>query len=353
MATTQTNQTTNRDQSSARSSFLVASGILLSRIMGFARSRVFAYFFGQQSMAADAFNAAFRIPNFLQNLFGEGVLSASFIPIYSALLARDDEEEAGRVAGAIACILALTLSVVVLIGSLASPLLIDFIAPGFKGEERELTISLVRIFFPSIGLLVLSAWCLGVLNSHRKFFLSYSAPIIYNVAMIVAMIIYGPRRDQSHLAITLAWASVLGSGLQFGIQLPTVLRLAKRLRIALYLNSDNVRTVVRNFVPVFISRGVVQFSAFIDTVLASLLGTGAVTSLAYAQLIYTLPVSLFGMSVSAAELPAMSGVLGTEEEDICPVASAIKLWPAPDCFFYSAVRNGLSCFGRCHRVGSL
>src|SRR5581483_4952177 len=182
MSTSQTEKVANQDLGSGKSSFLVGSGILLSRIFGVVRTSVFNHFFGLTD-AADAFNAAFRIPNLLQNLFGEGVLSASFIPVYSALLARDDEEEAGRVAGAIASLLALLLSAIVLVGVLASPWIIDFIARGFQGPKRDLTINLIRIFFPSIALLVLSAWCLGILNSHRKFFLSYSAPVLYNVAM--------------------------------------------------------------------------------------------------------------------------------------------------------------------------
>ena len=135
----------------------------------------------------DAFNAAFRIPNFLQNVFGEGALSASFIPVYARLLAQDDEEEADRVAWAVFTLLALVVSVMVLAGVLASPLLINAIAMGFEGEKRELTERLVRIFFPGAGLLVLSAWCLGVLNSHRRFFLSYTAPIIWNVTLIASL----------------------------------------------------------------------------------------------------------------------------------------------------------------------
>src|SRR5579885_716028 len=147
---------------------LVAAGILLSRLAGLVRDRVFAHFFGT-SDAADAFRAALRIPNFLQNLFGEGVLSASFIPVYAGLLARDEREESGRVAGAVFAILALLTSALVLLGVLATPILIDGIAPGFEGAKRELTISLVRVLFPGAGLLVLSAWCLGILNSHRRF----------------------------------------------------------------------------------------------------------------------------------------------------------------------------------------
>src|SRR2546428_3658828 len=118
---------------------LVAAGILLSRLAGFVRLRIFAHYFGLQSDAADAFNAAFRIPNFLQNLFGEGALSASLIPVYAGLVARGEGEEADRVAGAIASLLAMVVAVAVLAGVLATPLLIGAVAPGFRGAKRELT----------------------------------------------------------------------------------------------------------------------------------------------------------------------------------------------------------------------
>jgi putative peptidoglycan lipid II flippase len=312
-----------REASTSKFAFLVGAGILLSRIVGVIRQRVFAHYFGT-SAAADAFNAAFRIPNFLQNIFGEGALSASFIPVYAGLLAREDKEEANRVAGAILTLLALVTSLIVLVGVLTTPYLIDAIAPGFQGETRELTIRLVKILFPGAGLLVLSAWCLGVLNSHHRFFLSYTAPVIWNVAIIFSLIWFGGRGSrieannvqafQFRLAEWVAWGSVIGSALQFGIQLPTVLSLIKRLRPVLEVKSKNVRTVIRNFFPVFFSRGVVQISAFVDALLASLLGTGAVAALTFAQSLYTLPVSLFGMSVSAAELPAMSSARGSDEE---------------------------------------
>ena len=293
--------------------FLVASGIFLSRLAGLVRDRVFAHYFGN-SDSADAFRAAFRIPNFLQNLFGEGVLSASFIPVYANLLAREAREEAGRVAGAIASLLGLLTSLLVLVGVAITPWLIAVSAPGFGGDKRELTIVLVRVLFPGAGLLVFSAWCLGILNSHRKFFISYVAPVIWNAAIVVTLILFGRHSSQPELAVKVAWGSVVGSGLQFLVQVPLVLRLAPHLHFGFALASGSVQTVLRNFVPVFISRGVVQISAYIDSLIASFLPTGAVAALAYAQTIYTLPVSLFGMSVSAAELPAMASALGTEEE---------------------------------------
>ena len=301
-----------RPSSTAFHSFLVASGILLSRLFGLVREGVFAYFFGQRSDAADAFKAAFRIPNYLQNLFGEGALSASFIPVYARLLAEDDEEEAGQVAGAVLGLLALALSILVLVGVVATPVFIDAIAPGYEGAKRELAITLVRVLFPGAGLLVLSAWCLGILNSHRRFLLSYSAPVIWNVAMIATLVAFGRRSDREHLAVWLAWGSVVGSALQIAVQVPTVLRLVRRLRISASVASRHVRTVLSNFVPVVVSRGVTQISAYIDTIISSWLGTGAMTALFNAQTISLLPISLFGMSVSAAELPAMSSALGDE-----------------------------------------
>ncbi|HKZ80117.1 MAG TPA: murein biosynthesis integral membrane protein MurJ [Pyrinomonadaceae bacterium] len=300
-------------ETSGRSAFFVGAGILISRIVGLIRQRVFAHYFGT-SAAGDAFSAAFRIPNFLQNIFGEGALSASFIPVYAKLLAQEDEEEATHVAGAILGLLALVTSLIVLVGVLTTPYLIDAIAPGFKGDTRELTIRLVKILFPGAGLLVLSAWCLGVLNSHHRFFTSYTAPVAWNIAIIGSLLIFGGRVGQFPLAEATAWGSVIGSALQFGVQLPTVFKLIHRLRPALDITSAYVRIVVANFFPVFMSRGVVQISAFVDAILASFLPEGAVVALTYAQSLYTLPVSLFGMSVSAAELPAMARALGSEDQ---------------------------------------
>ncbi len=313
MALSDTPESQNPGSSTKRHAFLVASGIFLSRIAGLIRDRVFAHYFGN-SDAADAFKAAFRIPNFLQNLFGEGVLSASFIPVYSNMLARGDREEAKRIAGAVAALLMTITSILVLVGVLATPLLVDAIAPGFEGEKRALCIALVRILFPGAGLLVWSAWCLGILNSHSRFFLSYAAPIMWNAVIIATLLLFGGAMDQYPLAEATAWGSVAGSGMQLIIQLPAVIGLVRGMKLSLNHRLSGVRTVIKNFVPVFISRGVVQISAYVDSLLSSLLPTGAVAALSYAQTLYTLPVSLFGMSVSAAELPAMSKAVGSEKE---------------------------------------
>jgi putative peptidoglycan lipid II flippase len=210
--------------------------------------------------------------------------------------------------------LALATALVVLFGILVTPVLVSVFTPGFEGEKREATIRLVRILFPGSGLLVLSAWCLGVLNSHGRFFLSYSAPVLWNLAIIGSLLGFGAGVSGYRLTEIAAWGSVAGSALQFGIQLFPVLRLIGGVAPSLRRGAQAARTVLRNSVPVVIGRGVVQISAYIDTVLASLLPTGAVAAISYAQVLYTLPVSLFGMSVSAAELPAMSSARGESSE---------------------------------------
>jgi putative peptidoglycan lipid II flippase len=293
---------------------LVAAGILLTRLTGLVRQKFLAHYLGTGD-AAGVFAAAYRIPNFLQNLFGEGVLSASFIPVYARLLAEGDEETAGRVAGIIFSLLLLLVTLVVIVCVILTPWLLIIIAPGFKGEVRELTITVVRILFPGIGILVLSAWCLGVLNSHHKFFVSYIAPVMMNAAMISTLIIFGQRRvgDRS-LVIALAWGTVVGAILQFGIQVPFVMRYAKHIKFAINTALEPVRQVVRSFGPVIVGRGVVQVSSLLDNLLATLLGTAATSALSYAQLPALLPISLFGMSVAAAELPQMSSATGEDEE---------------------------------------
>ena len=291
----------------------MSAGILLSRMSGLVRDSVFAHFFGT-SEAADAFRAAMRIPNVLQNILGEGTLSASFIPVYAGLLARSEERDAGRVAGAIASLLGLTTTVLVVLGVLATPWLIPVIAPGFHGERRELCTVLVRIFFPATGLLVWSAWCLAILNSHRRFFVGYAVPVLWNAVIVATLIGFGRHSSLDRLAVMTAWGAVAGSAVQFLAQLPLVLKLVPNLRLVFAWGFEPVRRVVRNFLPVFTSRGVVQLSAYLDSMISSLLPTGSFAALTYAQTLYVLPVSLFGMSISTTELTEMSHLVGASAE---------------------------------------
>jgi putative peptidoglycan lipid II flippase len=298
---------------SGRFALLVAAGILLSRIFGLVRGRVLAHYLGT-SAAADAFGVALRGPNFLQNLFGEGVLSASFIPEYVRLTMDGDPVRSRQLASAVVSLLALVVSVLVALGVVFAPALVSAIAWGFEGATRDLTILLVGVLFPGTGLLVISAWCLGVLNSHRRFLLSYAAPVVWNLAIIAAIVWTGTRgADNAAVAIAAAWGAVIGSALQVAVQLPSVLRLLGGFEPAFTKVRAEVRRVFTGFAPVLVGRGGVQLSSWVDAIIASLLPTGAAAVVInYAQPLYLLPVSLFGMSVSAAELPAMSRVAGDD-----------------------------------------
>ncbi|MCU0697551.1 MAG: murein biosynthesis integral membrane protein MurJ [Myxococcaceae bacterium] len=289
---------------SGRAAALVALGILLSRVAGLVRQKLFAHLLGS-GLEAAAFSAATRIPNVLQNLLGEGVLSASFIPVYAGLRAKGQEAEARRMAGAVFGLLTLLVGVVVGVGLLAAPWLVGLIAPGYTGDAFALTVALVRVIFPGTGVLVLSAWCLGILNSHKRFFLSYVAPVVWNGAIIAALVLW--RAEPASVLITwVAWATVAGSVLQFLVQLPNVLRLLGGLDARPTLSVPAVREVLAGFGPAVTARGVVQVSAWVDLALASLVSARAVSVLTYAQTIALLPISLFGMAISAAELPDMS-----------------------------------------------
>jgi putative peptidoglycan lipid II flippase len=298
----------------ARGSFLVAAGILLSRCAGLIREIVIGAFLGV-SPAADAFKAALRIPNLMQNLLGEGVLSASFIPVYSRLRGEGRHEEAGKLAGAIAGLLIALTGAISLVGIFLTGPLTKLLVPGYTTETYDLTVELTRIMFPGIAFLVLSAWCLGVLNSHRQFFLSYVAPVLWNVAQIVFLLVgvlvvggYRTPAQKWDLAVALSWGVLVGGILQFGVQIIPVRRLLGRIQLSLDTSSEAVRSVLSRFAPVLLGRGCIQIMGWVDLWLASYLVAGAVSSLTYTMVLYLLPVSLFGVSVAAAELPDLSQV---------------------------------------------
>jgi len=289
-----------------RGSSAVAAGIALSRLSGLLRESLLRSVLAL-GPAADAFAAALRIPNLLQNLLGEGSLSASFIPVYSRLLGEGRDDEAGRVAGAVAGLLAALAGGLVVVSILAARPLAVLLAPGFEGRRLDLTVDLLRITTGGLGLLVLSAWCLGVLNSHGRFFLPYVAPVLWNAAQVAVLAVaafgdWSPRGA----AIALAWGLVAGGALQFGVQAVAVWRLAPDLRPSFGRGNAAVADVRRRFGPAVLGRGVLQLSGYLDLVLASLLVTGAVAGLLSAQMLYALPVALFATSVAVAELPEMS-----------------------------------------------
>lgn len=316
----------------------VALGILTSRVFGLLRESVLAYFFGA-GPHADVFRIALRGPNLLQNLLGEQTLSASFIPVYSRLIGAGRREEAGRFAGAILGLLLAVVSCVALLGVLLAEPIVAILAPGYLGDavrvasglaevdRYPLAVTAVRIVFPMTAVLVLSAWSLGVLNSHRRFFLAYFAPVLWNTSIIVAMWASAAAGWQAmdsadsssttvfrdRLLIDACVGALVGGLLQFAVQLPLVLRLLKGFRLSLSTRVEGVSRALRAFAPLAAGRGAVQLSGYLDLVLASFLVPGAIAALGWAQILYLLPIALFGVSVAAAELPELSRRTAPEE----------------------------------------
>jgi putative peptidoglycan lipid II flippase len=310
----------------------VALGIFCSRIFGLLREAVAAAVFGAGGFA-DVFATAFRAPNILQTLLGEQSLSASFIPIYSRFLAEDREEEAGRFAGAIFGLLLATVAALTVLGMLLAEPIVAVFAAGYlkdaaavaAGEAAfdrfPLAVRAVRIVFPMTGVLVLSAWSLGVLNSHRRFFLPYFAPVLWNASIIAALAIgsgiwlgyTGDGVTPERIVIWGCFGALVGSLLQFLVQLPLVARLLTGFRLSVSLEVAGVRRALRAFAPLVSARGAVQLSGYVDHLLATLLAAGAVGSLRWATVLHLLPISLFGMSVAAAELPELASDRGEKQ----------------------------------------
>ena len=297
---------------SGKGAVLVGAGIFLSRVSGIGREVAVAAFIGAGRIG-DAYRAALTIPRLLQNLLGEGVLSASFIPIYSQLVEQDRRKDTGRLAGAVFGLLSVATGLLVLAGWLLAEPIVSLLLWRLSDDTADLTVELVRVMFAGIGFIVLAAWALGVLNAHRRFFLSYAAPIIWNAAQVAFMVgawlvwhNVDPATRASDVAKMAALGVVLGGALQFLVQVPLVLRLVPSLRLSLNWRHPDVRTVLNRFGPAFIGRGVVQVSAYVDLILAGLLASGAIAALGFAQVIYFLPISLFAMSVAASDLPEMA-----------------------------------------------
>ena len=309
----------------------VGAGILASRILGLVRDAVIA---GLQGVGAlpDVVTAAFRAPNALQNLLGDQALSASFIPVYSRMVEQGRRREAGALAGAVFGLLFVAMAVVSLLGVILAPWWVRLLLPGFAGDAAavaagtavtdrlELTISAVRISFPMAAAITLSAWCLGVLNSHRRFLLPYIAPCFWNAAIIgwvwyVATRTTGAQGDRIEaLALAACWGGLAGGLLQFAVQLPSVWRVTGGLRPSLSLRVPGVRKTLARLGPAIAGRGVVQLGGYVDLLLASLLAVGAPAALGFGQRLYLLPISLFGVSVAAAELPELARLGGNRQQ---------------------------------------
>ncbi len=320
---TKTAEAEGRTGQGARAAIWVGAGIFLSRITGVLRELVFARYFGT-SAVADVWRVALRTPTVIRNLLGEGTLSASLIPVYAEMLEEGREEEAGRFAGATLGILATVSFGLALLGILLAPAVIPVIYWKWDPWMQDLAVTIVRILFPMTAVLVVSAWVLGILNSHRRFFVSYVAPVAWNLALVATMVGTGSYLGwyemgrEGDMAVALAWGALVGGILQLLVQLPQLLPLLSHFRVSLGRNVAGVREAIRNFLPVVGARGVVNLSGWIDMILAHILVIGAPAMLGYAQTLYLLPISLFGIAIAASELPELSRKRGEIDQVLVP-----------------------------------
>jgi len=297
------------------------------------RDIVIAAFFGAGPIMS-AYVAALKIPNILRNLLGEGTLSASFVPVYSAALGRGDTRDARRSARGVLGLVLSVSGLVVALGIVSAPWLVRVVAPGFENDVGRLTVHLIRILFPMAGLMMVGAWCLGVLTSHRRFFLPFAAPVLWNLAQIAGLLL-GAHFGWQPLIVVLAWSTLVGAALQVLVQLPAVIQLLGALRPTLDRTSEGVRTVTRNAAPVVAGQGIFQISSLIDVALASTLfaggGAGAIGGMYFAQRIVQLPMALFGASVAVAALPEMSrgGAIGELEPHLAAGLKRILYFVVP------------------------
>jgi putative peptidoglycan lipid II flippase len=198
--------------------------------------------------------------------------------------------------------------------------MIPLFFPEWAPWQHDLGIRLVRIIFVMTAVLAVSAWALGILNSHRRFFVAYVAPAVWNVLVVATMavfgglLLWGPER----LAVALAWGALGGGVSQLLVQLPWTIPVLKSFRLSVSLRVTGVREALRNFWPVVVARGVVNLSGWLDVILAGLVTAGAISILGYAQILYMLPISLFGMSIAASELPELSRRRGQIGDELVP-----------------------------------
>lgn len=279
-------------------------GIGVSRLFGLVREQVVAFYFGR-SAAYSAFIAAYKVPNLVRVLLGEGNLSASFIPVLAERMAAEDPGEAERLSRGVLGLLLATVAVVTLAGMLAAPALAWLVAPGFDAELRELVERLVVILFPTMGFMVVGAWCMGVLHANGRFLWPNLAPLFWSIVSAGALIAFVGRVDADPVYI-LAWGVVAGSILQLLVQLPSTRAALGTLLPAGGWGDPAVRRVVALFTPMLIGTGVAQFSSLVDVQIASFISDESVSTLAYAQRIYLLPLSLFGVAISQVALTALS-----------------------------------------------
>ena len=313
--------TTSEDQQRiTRSAGIVSIAVMASRLLGLVREKVIAYYFAA-GVGGDAFYAAFRIPNLMRDLFGEGALSKAFVTTFTATELEDGEESAWRLASRVFNASFLLLTLITIVGILAAPAIVDliFMGKGFQevpldpsehfgfDSKRDLTVYLTRIMFPYLILVSLAAVTMGLLNSKGKFGLPASASSFFNIgSLVVGVYGYYVAPDLGlHRTTGMAVGVLVGGALQFLIQVPSMRRVGFRYQLLLSFRDARVRQVMRLIGPAILGVAALQVNVLVNSIFASE-GEGWLTWINRAFRLMHLPIGVFGVAISTVALPNLA-----------------------------------------------
>ena len=301
----------------------VSVGTTISRIFGYVRDMLVAYLFGA-GMFADAFYAAFRIPNLLRRMLGEGSFSAAFIPVFSEYLHTKPKSETQKLINIVFTLLSLTLIIVVILGVFFSPLLVKIIAYGFTSdpEKLQLTIDLTRLMFPFLFFICLAAMLLALLNTLNSFFIPAIAPANLSFAEITYILALAPLLSPTNQIKGLAISVIFGGMGHFLMQYPVLKNLGWKLNLDFTFNHPAIKRIIFLMIPSVISISVDQINTFVDTICASFLANGSITALYYSNRLMQLPLAIFGLAMATVSLPLMSKAVA--KKDINEVAQTLN-----------------------------
>jgi putative peptidoglycan lipid II flippase len=282
---------------------------MTSRVLGLVREQVVAYLFGA-SHAVDAFNVAFRMPNLLRDLFAEGAMSAAFVPTFTRYLARGTRDDAWELGCRVLTALALTTAAVAALGMIFAAPLVRLFAADYASVpgKLELTVTLTRVMFPFLMLVAVAAAVMGMLNALNRFFLPALSPAMFNVATIACTLLLAPVLPGMGwpAVAALAIGTLVGGVGQIALQWPALRREGFRFHPRLELRDEGLRHIMALMVPSLVGLAGVQINLFVNTVLATGEGEGAVSWMNYAFRLMYVPIGLFGVSVATASLPSLS-----------------------------------------------
>lgn len=285
-----------------KSTGVVGAMTLASRVLGFVRDVMNAALFGV-GLGMDAFLVAFMIPNFMRRLFAEGAFSQAFVPVFTETKATKSPEDLRILLSVVSGTLGAVLLLITLLGVAGAPILLSLFAPGFSNQpvKHDLGVELLRITFPYLMLISLTAMVAGVLNTHGRFAIPALTPLLLNLCMIGAALV------SSTSVRVLAWAVLLGGVLQLGFQLPALARLGLLVRPRWGWGDPQVKRIVHLMLPILFGSSVAQLSVLLNTALASLIpGNGSVSWLYYADRVMEFPLGIFSIAIATVMLPSLS-----------------------------------------------